>query len=403
MQLPVLALRDDVLLPGIHPQPVHIGRDKSLAAVHSAIDAREPIFVVMQRDISVDDPAENDLYQVGTIATIRPLASDEEHGTRKIALAGTARAQIQNVIQTTPYLLAEVSEIADAPSSSEAIAALAKTLRETFDDYVRHNKKVPADVLRHVPQDTDATCLAYYIAANSLIDRRMKQEVLQIEDEPTRLSTLTAYLEANIEILETEKQIRARVKSGMEKAQREYYLTEQLKAIQEELGHRPSSEPQKRAANVPIFRTRVSTVDKMMCFVLMPFSEKWSSRLYFGLIRPELELLGFQCIRADNLTGQIVIEDIWTKINQSGLIIADVTGRNPNVMYEVGIVHTLGKPAILLTQDLTDIPFDFAHLRHYGYEDNTEGFAKLSETLKDVVSRLYLDIYATSLLPTEKQ
>ena len=128
------------------------------------------------------------------------------------------------------------------------------------------------------------------------------------------------------------------------------------------------------------------------------FPEPWSDRLYYKLIRPTIESLGLQCIRADNLTGQIIIEDIWTKINQCGIIVAEVTGRNPNVMYELGIVHTIGKPTILITQQIQDIPFDFAHLRHYPYEDNIDGFRELSDTLREVAIQVFKNTYGVNLV-----
>lgn len=147
----------------------------------------------------------------------------------------------------------------------------------------------------------------------------------------------------------------------------------------------------------PIFSSRISQIDKKLCFVLMPFSKDWSDRVYRDLIRTNVEKLNLQCLRADNLTGQIVIEDIWTKINQCSFIIADVTNRNPNVMYELGIVHTIGKPAILITQNLSDIPFDFGHLRHFEYQDNTDGFRKVSKKLPQVIKDIYSDYYSVDL------
>jgi hypothetical protein len=144
----------------------------------------------------------------------------------------------------------------------------------------------------------------------------------------------------------------------------------------------------------PIFHSKITQIDPKLCFVLMPFSESWSNRVYYKLIRKAVEDLDLQCIRADNLTGQIIIEDIWTKINQCAFIIADVTTKNPNVMYELGIAHTIGKPVILITQDLSTIPFDFTHLRHFEYEDNVEGFAKLSETLPRIIKEIYRDHYS---------
>ena len=142
-----------------------------------------------------------------------------------------------------------------------------------------------------------------------------------------------------------------------------------------------------------IFGSKIEQVDVGLCFVLMPFTEEWSDRIYKNYIRENIEKMGLQCLRADNLTGQIIIEDIWVKINQAAFIIADVTGRNPNVMYELGIAHTLGKPFILITQEIDKIPFDFTHLRHYKYEDNYTGKEIFSNQLKNVIPKIYKQYY----------
>ncbi len=152
-----------------------------------------------------------------------------------------------------------------------------------------------------------------------------------------------------------------------------------------------------QANNNLYFRSDVPQITQMICFVLMPFTQPWSDRVYKELIRENVESLNLQCLRADNLKGQIVIEDIWTQINQAGLIIADVTGRNPNVMYELGIAHAISKPCIHMTQNMNDVPFDFTHLRHYEYEDNTDGFRKFSDELRDVVKIKYKEHYDIDL------
>ena len=125
----------------------------------------------------------------------------------------------------------------------------------------------------------------------------------------------------------------------------------------------------------------------------MPFTEEWSDRVYNRLIKQNIEAIGLQCVRADNLNGQIIIEDIWTQINQAAIIIADVTNKNANVMYELGIVHTLGKPTILLTQDIKNIPFDFTHLRHHDYKDNIESFEVFGKKLRQIIKEIHQTNY----------
>lgn len=146
-------------------------------------------------------------------------------------------------------------------------------------------------------------------------------------------------------------------------------------------------EPEAGVILHPIFKSKITSVDKNICFVLMPFSEPWSDEIY-AVIKSSIESLGLQCLRGDDLNGQIVIEDIWIKINQAGLIIADVTNKNPNVMYEVGIAHTVGRPTLLLTQHIKEIPFDFTHLRHLEYKNTASGATEFKKKLKELIRKI---------------
>jgi len=135
----------------------------------------------------------------------------------------------------------------------------------------------------------------------------------------------------------------------------------------------------------PIFQGRDFMIEDELCFVLIPFREPFY-RLYENCIKPALEAVGLKVIKADDLfTPTAIIEDIWEYINRSRVIVADVTGRNPNVFYELGIAHTVGKEVIILTQDDNDIPFDLRHLRHFKYTDNEKGWEALRRTLEKAV------------------
>jgi hypothetical protein len=139
----------------------------------------------------------------------------------------------------------------------------------------------------------------------------------------------------------------------------------------------------------PIFHSRVTSINPKLCFVLMPFSTEWSERVYRNMIRKNIENLGIQCLRADDLSQQNIIESVWMGINQAAFVIAEMTGPNPNVMYETGIAHTLGKPSILITQDLSTIPFDLRHLRHVEYREHSDGEKKFRAELKKKILDLY--------------
>jgi integrase len=162
---------------------------------------------------------------------------------------------------------------------------------------------------------------------------------------------------------------------------------ETLKAYLEMLESLPKKSPSSTGMHLrsrievcPVFAGRQFVPRNETGFVLMPFCEKWSNRVW-GKIKEIVINAGFVCKRADDLFGQDILEDIWVAVNEATIIIADVTKRNPNVMYEVGIAHTVGKDVILLTQDVTDIPSDFQRFRHIVYEDNADGFNKLASEL----------------------
>lgn len=142
-----------------------------------------------------------------------------------------------------------------------------------------------------------------------------------------------------------------------------------------------------------VFKSKIEIVDKRLVFVLMPFTENWSDDVYEELIFKNVKALGLQCLRADSMLGTIVLEDVWIKINQAGLIIADVTGLNPNVMYELGIAHALHKKVILLTQEIENAPFDVKHLRHFIYKIDMKTSITYGRKFQDAISQVYQDLY----------
>ena len=139
----------------------------------------------------------------------------------------------------------------------------------------------------------------------------------------------------------------------------------------------------------PIFSGRDSRVKSDQIFMIMPFTEQWSNRIWSKLLLPQFKDLGLEAIRADDLYGRDIMEDIWQGILKSRIVVADITGRNPNVFYELGIAHTLGKQVILLTQNADDIPFDLNRYRHIIYEDNLDGYenlkSQLAATIRDIL------------------
>jgi ATP-dependent Lon protease len=233
-EMPVLALRDVVVYPHM-VIPLFVGREKSIHCLEAAMDADKQIFLVAQKDASVDEPEAKDVFQVGTIATILQLLKLPD-GTVKVLVEGNVRATIDDFSQSDPFFMAEVAQLSDEPLPDAEQEILIRSAVSQFEGYVKLNKKIPPEVLTSLNGIEDAARLADTMAAHMPLKLAEKQKVLEMQDINQRLEYLMALMEGEIDLLQVEKKIRTRVKKQMEKSQREYYLNEQMKAIQKELG-----------------------------------------------------------------------------------------------------------------------------------------------------------------------
>ncbi len=231
---PVLPLRDIVVFPHMIV-PLFVGREKSVLALEDVMNDDKKILLVTQKDASQDDPGEDDIYRVGTIASVLQLLKLPD-GTVKVLVEGGARAEIDAFVPNPNFFQAEASVIPDGPEPTEELEALARSVVTQFEQYVKLNKKVPPEVLVSVNQIEDPAKLADTLASHLSVKISEKQELLETDDVGARLERVYALMESEIGVLEVEKKIRGRVKKQMEKTQREYYLNEQMKAIQRELG-----------------------------------------------------------------------------------------------------------------------------------------------------------------------
>jgi ATP-dependent Lon protease len=232
---PVLPLRDVVVYPHM-AIPLFVGREKSIRALTAAMQDDKRILLVAQRTAEVDDPREKDIYSIGTLASILQLLKLPDN-TVKVLVEGVQRARITKLQGEGPYLAAEIQAVADEPASeTRELDALMRSTMALFEQYVKLNKKVPAELLPSLASIDAPGRLADTIAAHLTLKLDDKQTVLEILEPKARLEHVMKQLEGEIDILQIEKRIRGRVKSQMEKSQREYYLNEQMKAIQKELG-----------------------------------------------------------------------------------------------------------------------------------------------------------------------
>ncbi|MEE8342853.1 MAG: endopeptidase La, partial [Gammaproteobacteria bacterium] len=233
--MPVLPLRDVVVYPHM-VIPLFVGREKSIRALDVAMQHSKKILLVAQKSAEVDDPQVDDIHRVGTVASILQLLKLPD-GTVKVLVEGTERAQITEFLGVDEYFSTEVSILtAQEPPDDREVEVLMRSMLTLFDQYVKLNKKVPPEILTSLSGIDEPGRLADTIAAHMSLKLDEKQRILEIEDSRKRLECLLGLVEGEIDLLQIEKKIRGRVKQQMEKSQREYYLNEQMKAIQKELG-----------------------------------------------------------------------------------------------------------------------------------------------------------------------
>src|SRR5271169_5281814 len=231
---PLLPLRDVVVFPHM-VIPLFVGRPKSIKALDMAMEAGKHILLVAQKSAAKDEPGGEDLYAIGSVATVLQMLKLPD-GTVKVLVEGTQRAQILRVDEVGDYLSAEAALLVGGEDATHEIEAMRRALLGQFDQYVKLNKKIPPEILTSMSGIDDGGRLADAIAAHLPLKLEQKQEILEMQEVGRRLEHLLGLLESELDILQVEKRIRGRVKRQMEKSQREYYLNEQVKAIQKELG-----------------------------------------------------------------------------------------------------------------------------------------------------------------------
>jgi ATP-dependent Lon protease len=231
---PVLPLRDIVVFPHMIV-PLFVGREKSIRALEEVMSADKQILLATQMNASDDEPAPSDIYEVGTLATVLQLLKLPDN-TVKVLVEGVSRARITSYTDRSDLFEAHATVLPDEDSDTVEVEALSRSVVSEFDNYVKLNKKVSPEVLGAIGQIDDNSKLADTIASHLAVKIPEKQEILAITSVAGRLERVLGLMESEISVLQVEKRIRSRVKRQMEKTQREYYLNEQMKAIQKELG-----------------------------------------------------------------------------------------------------------------------------------------------------------------------
>ena len=235
IEIPVLPLRDVVVYPHM-VIPLFVGREKSIHALDTAMQDNKKILLIAQKSADIDEPGIDDVHEIGTLATILQLLKLPD-GTIKVLVEGVQRAKVEGLHERGDFFVANYSELDEVPDEDDRETdILSRSILNVFDQYVKLNKKVPAEILTSLAGIDEPSRLSDTIAAHMSLKLDEKQKILEISSVHARLEYLMSLIDAEIDLLQIEKRIRGRVKQQMEKSQREYYLNEQMKAIQKELG-----------------------------------------------------------------------------------------------------------------------------------------------------------------------
>ncbi|MED5254264.1 MAG: endopeptidase La [Pseudomonadota bacterium] len=233
MNLPVLPLRNIVVFPNM-VVPLFVGRDKSINALEQVMDKDQELLFLSQKNSEVDDPSEKDLFKIGTRGKILQLLKLPD-GTVKVLVEGLARCKVKKIDFKADYITADIEELENSEVISDTIKALGRSVVSKYETYANINNKTSSEVLTSVKDIEDENKLADTVASQIAINIQEKQKILEETDLEKRLNMILSYIEGELSVLQVEKKIRRRVKNQMEKTQKEYYLNEQMKAIQKEL------------------------------------------------------------------------------------------------------------------------------------------------------------------------
>ncbi len=264
-KIPVLPLRDIVVFPHM-VVPLFVGREKSVKALESVMKGDKKIMLITQKSASVDDPKKNDLFDFGTVANVLQLLKLPD-GTVKVLVEGLNRASINVFFENEEFLQADVDQINEAiDSSDKQLRAMSKSTTDEFDKYVNLNKKIPPEVLGTINEIDELGKLSDTIASHLSIKLSDKQQILESVDLYDRFEKILSFIQSELDVLQVEKKIRGRVKNQMEKTQREYYLNEQMKAIQKELGENEDGKDDVSEYEEKIEKAKLTKEAKEKCY-----------------------------------------------------------------------------------------------------------------------------------------
>jgi ATP-dependent Lon protease len=249
-RIPLLPLRDVIIFPQM-VVPLFVGREKSINALEECVSKKMDLFLVAQKQATTVTPTAKDVFEIGTIGTILQILRLPDN-TVKVLVEGKRRGRLKSFHETDRMIEAEVQELEDEVEQTVEIEALVRSVKGTFENYVKLNKRIPPEMLMSVSSIESSSRLADLVVAHLNLKLEDKQEILETIDPAKRLERLLQFMQGEIEILQVEKRIRTRVKKQMERSQKEYYLNEQMQAIQKELGEKDE------------FKAEIQQIEKMI-------------------------------------------------------------------------------------------------------------------------------------------
>jgi hypothetical protein len=359
-----------------------LGREKSKLALRNALDSQKQLALFAQLEPDTEDPGIADLLSMGVVAKLldhREYPND----VIKVVVEGQQRIYLSEVISFSPQLLIKPGTVQEEDSGDDIGMPSKKTIREGVSSLLKNDTKDRFLREYGLPYDADPGLLA-----DSLIQRLETEFSNQVKcllelNPRKRLKFAYEVLIKEAYSAELESKINEQVTLEIKDAHKEIFLRGQLKVILEQLG-----ENAPLSLYNPIFRGRNFKVNPKSLFVLMPFKEEFRP-IYSEIIKPVAEQFGLDCVRADDLySTKAIMEDVWKLINEAKIIVADLTGKNPNVFYEAGLAHAVGKDVIIISQNIDDVPFDLRHLRVFIYQDSVAGFRKLEKQLYQALSNI---------------
>lgn len=378
----VIPVRAFVALPSTRVA-FKVGRSLSTSALQYSLKSAKQVALFTQIDTSNENPTMDDLYPIGVWCKL--VQNEKQNEIIKVVADSVKRIEVAKLIHSTPCWVIEPAEVKEVVSVNKVRLPPLKDIEDAVALLRKHRREKDTihSIQNPLPFENDPGKLADYVVGKSSTSFENQVACLLELNPDKRLKLAYKILVEEGQRAQLESEINERVTAAIRDEHRDLFLRGQLKIILEELG-----DDAPISLYNPIFRGRNFKVNPELAFVLMPFADKFDP-IYSEIVKPVVEQFGLTCVRADNLyRSKPIMEDIWKFINEARIVIADVTGTNSNVFYEIGLAHAVGKEVIIISQTIDDVPFDLRHLRSFIYQDSVAGFRKLENQLTQSLSTI---------------